>query len=115
MKLIIAGSRDINIESNELEKIISKYYNIEDITEIVCGMAKGVDISGYKWAKLKKIDVKEFKPDWSIGKVAGILRNKDMGDYADEAIVIYNGSKGSQHMIDYMKKINKPCKVVLVK
>jgi len=115
MKLLIAGSRDINIEPTELEQIISQHYNVNEITEVVCGMAKGVDMSGYKWAKTKKITVKEFKPDWSIGKVAGILRNKDMGDYCDAGIVIYNGSKGSQHMIDYMKKINKTVYIVIKK
>ena len=60
------------------------------------------------------IPVKKFIPDWSIGRSAGHVRNRLMGDYADQAVVIYNGSRGSQGMIDYMKKLNKRCIVVKI-
>jgi hypothetical protein len=112
MKLIIAGSRDINKSIEELDLLILQHYKLEDITEVVSGRAKGMDNSGYLWSISHKIPVKSFYPDWSIGKAAGHIRNRDMGDYADAAIVVYNGSKGSQGMIDYMKKINKPCIIV---
>lgn len=32
-----------------------------------------------------------------------------MGDYADCAIIFWDGqSKGTQHMINYLNKLNKP-------
>lgn len=113
MKLIIAGSRDINISIEKLDEIIKSNFT-EPITEIVSGCAKGVDQKGIEWANKNNIPVKEFRPDWSIGKSAGHVRNRQMGDYADQALVIYNGSNGSQGMIDYMKKINKYCKILLI-
>ena len=112
MKLIIAGSRTISMSVEELDSVISSF-DIKDITEVVSGNANGMDKSGEQWAKSKNIPIKIFKPDWSIGKAAGHIRNRDMGDYADCALVVYNGSSGSQGMIDYMNKLKKPCYVCL--
>jgi hypothetical protein len=112
MKLIIAGSRDILITIEQLDEIIKKHFEVSQIKEVVSGCAKGIDTIGIQWATKNNILVKKFIPDWSIGKAAGHIRNRQMGDYADQAIVIYNGSKGSQGMIDYMQKLNKPCVVI---
>jgi hypothetical protein len=114
MKLIIAGSRDISISVEELDVIIRKHFEISQITEVVTGFAKGVDTTGIWWADKYDIPIKKFIPDWSLGRSAGHQRNREMGDYADQAIVVYNGSKGSQGMIDYMNKLKKPCVVVKV-
>ncbi len=116
MKLIIAGSRTLDkLTVSELEFIISSF-NIKDITEIVSGHAKGIDQLGEQWAVKNNIPVKIFKPDWSLGgRAAGHIRNRQMGDYADIALVVYNGSNGSQGMIDYMNKLKKPCFVHLIK
>ena len=115
MKVIIAGSRsmtDIERVFNELDS-----YNEFEITEGVCGMAKGVDIIGKEWCLTKGIPVKEFPADWEkFGKAAGPIRNKQMGIYSDCAIVIYNPeiSKGSKNMIDTMKKLGKPVYEVVI-
>jgi hypothetical protein len=115
MKLIIAGSRDINLTVDELDQIIKKdIKDIKDISEVVSGCARGIDTVGIQWATKNNIPVTKFKPDWSVGKAAGHIRNRQMGDYADQALVIYNGSKGSQGMIDYMKNNNKPCTVITI-
>ncbi len=113
MKLIIAGSRDILISVDELDTLIKKYFKISEISEIVSGAAIGIDSIGICWATKNNIQITKFIPDWTIGRAAGHIRNRRMGDYADQALVIYNGSKGSQGMIDYMKKLEKPCIVVL--
>lgn len=114
MKLIIAGSRDISLSVEELNELIEKNFEVSEITEIVSGCAKGVDTSGIQWAEKYKVKVSRFIPDWSIGKSAGHVRNRKMGDYTDQAIVIYNGSNGSQGMIDYMKLLKKPCVVIKI-
>jgi hypothetical protein len=113
MKLIIAGSRTISITVEELDALIIAE-NITDITEVVSGCAKGMDKVGINWAVKNNIPVKMFIPDWSVGKAAGHIRNREMGDYADQAIVVYNGSAGSAGMIDYMKKINKKCAIIFM-
>jgi hypothetical protein len=112
MKLIIAGSRDIFLNVDELDELIQKNFDVTQIKEVVSGCAKGIDSVGINWAIKNDIPIKKFIPDWSIGRAAGIIRNREMGDYADQAIVIYNGSNGSQGMIDYMKKIKKLCIVI---
>ncbi len=116
MKLIIAGSRTISLDVEELDDLIKNNLNLSELTQIVSGGAKGMDTAGEKWARKNDIEIKQFIPDWAIGKFAGHQRNRQMGDYADAALVVYDGvSKGSQGMIDYMKKINKPCYVVIIK
>jgi hypothetical protein len=112
MKLIIAGSREISLSVDELDELMKKHFEVSEITEVVSGCAKGMDTSGIQWANKYNIPIKKFVPDWSMGKAAGHIRNREMGDYADQAIVVYNGSNGSQGMIDYMQKLKKPCVVI---
>ena len=59
--------------------------------------------------------LKYFYPNWEkYGKSAGIIRNHEMGDYADYLLAFWDGtSKGTKDMIDYMKKIGKHGKVII--
>jgi hypothetical protein len=111
MRLIIAGSRTVFISEDALNAYIQEHFG-DRVTEVVSGCAVGMDTLGIQWAATHSVPVKRFIPDWSIGRHAGHVRNRQMGDYADEALVIYNGSKGSQGMIDYMTKLGKRCIVV---
>ena len=99
MKVIIAGSRGLN--SMHLLNETMKDLNWE-ITEVVSGKAKGPDRLGEIWANRRGITIKEFPADWDgLGKSAGYVRNKQMAEYADACIVLWDGvSKGSKHMID---------------
>lgn len=106
MKVIIAGSRDIEYSTMQLTCAIIESDFI--ITEVVSGCAKGIDRIGEEWAE-GIISIKRFPADWNKhGKAAGPIRNKQMAEYADCAIVIHNGSNGSLNMIQTMKKLNKP-------
>lgn len=107
-KVIIAGSRDFNdykMLCEEMRKVQEKII----IKEVVCGGAKGADSLGARWAKENNIPIKYFLPDWkNYGKSAGIIRNHQMGDYADYLIAFWDGkSRGTKDMISYMKTINK--------
>jgi hypothetical protein len=93
MKLIIAGSRDIDLSVDELDSLLKANFEISSISEVVTGCAKGVDTSGIQWASKYDIPIKRFFPDWSLGRSAGHIRNRQMGDYADQAIVVYNDFK----------------------
>lgn len=113
MKTIVAGSR--SIECYDLVKhILAPYKDI--ITEEVCGLASGIDYLGKKWANANEIPVKDFPALWEYeGKAAGPIRNKKMGDYADQAVIIWDGvSKGSLHMSKVMDNLEKPCRVYKV-
>lgn len=112
MKVIIAGSRSINISLAVLEQMIAD--SEFEITELVCGMAKGVDLLGKGWAEMKEIPIKKFHPAWTeYGLAAGSIRNHAMGDYADALIAIWDGfSPGTHDMISYMLRLKKPVKLI---
>lgn len=111
MKVIIAGSRDIT-DVNLVSPLIKQGLLALQITgplEIVSGCAKGVDSIGELIAMKHDVPIKRFPADWDkYKKAAGPIRNKQMAEYADAAIVIHNGSRGSLNMIEKMKKLNKP-------
>ena len=111
MKLIIAGGRSFT----DLEFMRETMTLFPDVTEIVCGMARGADLAGRRWAHENGIAVAEFPADWDqYGRRAGFIRNGDMARYADGAVVFWDGqSRGSKHMIDIMKAEEKPVTVVM--
>ena len=112
MKVIIAGSRDFN-NYKMLEQEIDKLKL--DITEIVSGGARGADGLGEKYALTHHIKLTIMNADWNkYGKSAGIIRNRQMGNYADYLIAFWDGkSRGTKHMIEYMKQIGKHGSVIL--
>lgn len=114
MKVIIAGSRKIN-QIHLLKRAIADS-GFNDITWVVSGCAKGVDKLGEEWARDNNISIIRFLPSWhKWGKAAGLYRNVDMAEYADAAIILWDGeSKGTLHMIDMMKRLKKPYFVRIV-
>lgn len=109
-KWIIAGSRNFQ----NYPKMCEELDKIRDsIGEIVCGEALGADTLGRTYAYDNAIPIKSFPADWSLGKAAGFIRNKQMAEYADKAIVFWDGeSVGTQDMITKMKNYNKECIVI---
>jgi len=101
VKLIIAGGREYYrygpVLSN-LKKLCSEY----DITEVVCGKARGADTLGERAAKRLGIKVKYFDPNWDeFPDTAGCIRNLEMADYSDILLAFWDGfSTGTKHMID---------------
>ncbi len=108
MKLIIAGSRSIT-DAPAVKAILDEFLKFNTVDEVVSGMAEGVDKIGAAWAIENNIPVKEFIPDWNgKGKAAGIVRNHEMGDYADVLIAFWDSkSKGTADMILYMHNTKK--------
>ena len=118
MKVIVAGGRDFkgyDLLKSTLDSFQQEYGNI---TEVVSGGARGSDKLGEQYANENNIHIKRFVPDWNgLGKKAGFVRNRQMGDYAKE----HNGmlvafwdkqSKGTKGMIDYANKIGLKSVVV---
>ncbi len=93
LKTIIAGGRDYVMTAQDFA-----FLDTLPISEVVCGEARGADISGKYWAMSRGIPVISFYPDWKQhGKSAGILRNVEMAEYA-EAVVLFPGGRGTTHM-----------------
>jgi hypothetical protein len=107
MKVIIAGSR--TIDDYKLVVQAMKHCGFT-VTEVVCGMATGIDKQGEVWARANNLPVKEMPADWNQhGKAAGPIRNREMAKYADAAVVIWDGkSRGSRNMINEMIRQGKP-------
>lgn len=107
MKVIVAGSREINDYDVVKAAIEQSHFQI---TEVVCGEARGPDKLGKAWAIANHVSVKSMPADWEkFGRRAGYRRNEEMGDSADALIAVWDGvSKGTKHMIDYMEKLKKP-------
>jgi hypothetical protein len=103
VKTIIAGSRDIKDYDLVLEAIEESGF---EITEVVCGKARGVDTLGERWANESGIPVAEFPADYGKhGKAAGPIRNREMSNYAEALIAIHDGiSPGTKNMIEEAKK-----------
>lgn len=123
MKLIIAGTRSIDwdeaygriVESCRIEK--SPFFTqLITATEIVSGTCRGVDEAGEDYADSYDIPVKRFPADWkSHGKVAGPIRNRQMAEYADALLLIWDGkSNGSKNMKEEMEKLSKPVYEIVV-
>lgn len=106
MKLAVIGSRGLQIE--KLER-----YLPEDVTEIVSGGAKGIDMCARQYAIGHKIKLTEFLPDYKrYGRAAPLKRNVQIIDYADEVIAFWDGqSKGTEHVIKLCKQKGKKVKV----
>lgn len=116
MKLIVAGGRDFvntQVMITVLMDLVEKG-KIDHNPELVCGMARGADMLAYSlWAN-HNMKIHTFPADWKTHpRSAGYIRNADMGNFADVLVAFWDGkSKGTKHMIDYMRKLNKPVYVI---
>lgn len=112
MKVIIAGSRNVNDYSLVVQAVQRSGFTI---TEVVSGCATGIDRMGEQWAIANNIPIKEMPADWNRhGNSAGPQRNRAMAEYADAAIVVWDGkSRGSRNMIENMIRRKKPYYVAL--
>jgi SLOG family YspA-like protein len=110
MKTIIAGSRTIKDSKAVIFAALNVYFSGKLPAEVVSGCARGVDTYGEEWAKSKGVTVKRFPANWDKhGKKAGYLRNLEMGNYADQALIFWDGeSRGTRSMIEIMQKLKKP-------
>lgn len=118
MKVIIAGGRDFGLTGDSLVRCALQASRFRaKITEVVCGMAPGIDTHGKIWANENGIPVKEFPADWKKhGKAAGPIRNKQMSEYADALILIWDGeSRGSRSMLSLAKDKGIPIEEIIVK
>jgi len=110
MKLAIIGSRDLMIENLE-------NYLPDHVTEIVSGGARGVDRCAAEYARRSQIPLTEFLPDYErYGRVAPLIRNRQIAEYADEALVFWNGvSKGTKHTVRLFETMGKRVTMILMK
>lgn len=113
MNLIIAGTRSLNpvFEGMVLSLVsnIVKEYEL-DVTLVLSGGANGPDQWGEKWATQKKIEIRQFLPDYETHppKQAPLVRNDAMALEADSLIAFWDGhSRGTYDIIYKVRNAGK--------
>ena len=109
-KIAIVGSRGFT----RLDLVRQFVREQERDTVIVSGGAAGVDTVAIEEAKRLGMPHEVFLPDWSRhGRRAGILRNKQIVDAAQEVVAFWDGwSNGTKATIDMARISRKPLRVV---
>lgn len=107
MKLAIIGSRSIK------ELNLSNYLPC-GVTEIVSGGAIGPDRIAAEYARNNGIILVEFLPQYTrYGKGATHKRNRQIAEYADEAIAFWDGiSTGTMRTVELFKALGKKATVI---
>jgi hypothetical protein len=105
MKTIIAGSRNLNID--DFMDAIEACPFVGELETIVSGTAKGIDQLGEEYAQAANLNLVRFPADWQqFGRAAGFIRNKEMAEFADSLIAIWDGkSPGTKNMIANAKSM----------
>jgi hypothetical protein len=105
MKVIIAGGRTITDYNLVLSAVAESGFTI---TEVVSGMAPGVDTLAIQYATEHNLPLAEFWADWNTYKrAAGPIRNRQMAEYGEALIAIWDGeSRGTKNMIETAAKKN---------
>ena len=122
LKIIIAGSRTIT-DYDQLVYALTGAIQAGILTsadsfEIVSGGAIGVDTLARRYATEFGLKLTEMKPQYKgpNDRGAPLRRNKDIANYGDVLIAIWNGySTGTNDIIQYTKSLGKPVYVHIVK
>jgi uncharacterized protein (DUF2147 family) len=111
MKLLIAGSRSFAKQHKKIEAVIEAILAVKgwEPTTVISGCAKGVDQIGQLWAEKNGVEIIRKPALWNKhGITAGLIRNKEMFDIADKAIIIWDGkSTGSKHTLSLFEGSDK--------
>jgi adenine/guanine phosphoribosyltransferase-like PRPP-binding protein len=108
-RIAIIGSRGFDNYTYAKNKIIDiiKKHNLS-ITKIISGGADGADKIAEMFAQKFNIPIEIIKPNWELGKQAGVIRNTDIIKKSDCVIAFWDGkSKGTKDSIDKAKRMNK--------
>lgn len=115
IKVIIAGSRNFYDYDIVEDTVVSYFMSrgiLKENVEIISGGVRGADSLGEQLADSYGLKLTVFPAQWNTyGKAAGMIRNKEMADYAikdsDKAILFafWDGqSRGTKGMIDIAKR-----------
>ena len=112
-RVVIAGSRyfnDYGLFSSVVDKYLCRIRTEYELI-IVSGHCYGTDLMAERYAKEHGFELEVYPADWSLGRKAGPLRNKQMVDVADFAIAFYAGGAGTRSLITFAKEKNIPVRI----
>ena len=105
---VVFGGRDFkNVKF--MWRVLDVFHSIRSISVLICGMQRGADLSGWKWADARGVRKAEYYPDWTrYKKAAGRKRNLRMGDHPPEYGIAFDGNVGTAHMMSILEQRNIP-------
>lgn len=114
MKLAIVGTRNPSVVYQEWEELLLSNINVEDVTMVVSGGAKGIDSYAKHFASKYHKPLKEFLPDYAAyGRRAPLIRNRQIVFEAEFVIAFPSSdSKGTLHAISEAGKLGRRTVVV---
>lgn len=122
-RVIIAGGRDfarmpsdredVELMEKSMDKLLRNKKRSHRIV-ILCGMAKGRDMAGKRYAEQRRFHVRYFPADWQqYGKKAGPIRNDLMAQNADALVAFWDGqSPGTKNMIETAQRYGLAVRVI---
>ena len=127
LRVIIAGGRDFT-NTTVMATVLNNLQDVDHVIEIeklilICGMAKGADLTAYSLFKEAGLPIEEYPANWNnleipnavikynrngaYNATAGYTRNIEMACNADMLIAFWDGSSsGTKHMIATARKHN---------
>ena len=113
MRIAIVGSRafsKLSLVADEIDVLKERYGST---LELVSGGALGVDKEVERVASMLRIQMIVIHADWDThGRSAGPIRNGMIADYADRAIVFWDGrSRGTRNVIWQFLQRQRPVDV----
>lgn len=112
--IVICGSRDFTDYKRFKSDLDEHFVNlVKSDALIISGGADGADKMAEIYAEENNIAFREMPAAWaSHGKKAGVLRNIEMAELANEVIAFWDGtSPGTAQMIKYCMKKEIPITV----
>lgn len=115
MKLLVAGPRSYNRKAH-IDYLLNEHFlwDAKD-TVLISGGARGVDTWAEQWAKRRGIPIEQYLPDYDSypGRVAPIVRNRQMAEVCDQAIIFWDGaSSGTMNMMSNLCQKGKEFTVI---
>lgn len=102
MRIAVVGSRTATVENLES-------YLPSDVSEIVSGGARGIDLCAAEYAEGAGLRLTVFLPEYErYGWAAPLKRNDRIAEYADACLAFWDGaSRGTQYTISQFRKRGK--------
>ena len=109
MKVAVIGSRDYPL----LDLVRRLVLDLPPDTVVVSGGARGVDRTAEETARARGLEVIVLEPDWEEGRHAGLARNEDIVEAAEEVIAFWDGeSRGTAHAVRRALEAGKTVRVL---
>jgi len=111
MRLLVAGSRE-GVRRDRVQAFLTRITaDLDHEPEmLIHGDCRGVDHAARDWAMDRGIPTRAYPADWDKhGKKAGPIRNREMAEFCDTAILFRVGkSRGTTSMANELDRFRKP-------